>query len=126
MTLGKVMRMQMMVAGLGIALSCAGATKAQEIVNTSFDDGPNVTAFAQPTAAGTAAANVIVGQPITADTQPSAAVEPANETDSEKLLWIGVSLVWLGAIGMYFSGPAKRFAGEMRAAQKAYKLAGPA
>ena|SRR5215472_3276403 len=123
MTFGKVLRVQMMVAGLGMALFCAGTTKAQEIVNTSFDDGPNVAAFAQP-AATAANAAAIASQPKSANTQPPAAAEPASETGpSDRMLWIGVSLVWLGAIGMYFSGPAKRFAREMRAVRESYKLA---
>ena len=123
MTFGKAMRVQVMVAGLGMALFCAGATKAQEIVNTSFDDGPNVTALAQPAAPATAA-TVTSSQPMTANTELPAAAEPVSETEpSEKMLWIGVSLVWLGAIGMYFSGPAKRFAREMRAVRESQKLA---
>ena len=110
----KGMRVQMMVAGLGMALFCAGAAKAQEIVNTSFDDGPNVAAFAQPVAPAANASNVTPSQPMTANAQRAAAVEPVSETEpSEKMLWIGASLVWLGAVGMYFAGPAKRFAREI-------------
>ena len=121
MTFGKAMRVQMMVAGLGMALFCAGATKAQEIVNTSFDDGPNVAALAQP--AATNAASVTDGQTITPNTQlPAAAANVGETASSEKLLWIGCSLVWLGAIGMFFSGPAKRFALEMRSLRESYKL----
>lgn len=121
MTFAKAMRVQMMVAGLGMALFCAGATKAQEIVNTSFDDGANVAALAQP-AAPANAVTATGGQTITANTQLPAAAEPAGETGpAETLLWIGSSLVWLGAIGMYFSGPAKRFALEMRAVRESYK-----
>ena len=115
MTFGKAMRVQMMFAGLGLALFCAGAAKAQEIVNTSFDDGPNVAALAQPPAPAANAANVTASQPMTANAQFPVAGETVSETEpSEKMLWIGASLVWLGAIGMYFSGPAKRFALEIR------------
>ena len=111
MAFGKAMRVQMMAAGLGLSLFCAGATKAQEIVNTSFDDGPNVAGLAQPAAL---AANVMASQSTNA--QFPVAPEPVSEAEpSEKLLWIGASLVWLGAIGMYLSGPAKRFALEIRA-----------
>lgn len=126
MTFGKAMRVQVMVAGLGVALYCAGATKAQEIVNTSFDDGPNVTALAQPAAPATTA-TVTASQPMTANTELPAAAEPASGTESsDKMLWIGVALVWLGAIGMYFCGPAKRFASEIRAVRESYKLEGAA
>jgi predicted metal-binding membrane protein len=39
----------MIITGLGAALLFAGSVNAQEITNTEFNDGPNVTAFAQPT-----------------------------------------------------------------------------
>src|SRR5215472_4392003 len=45
----KILRTQMIITGLGAALLFAGAVRAQEITNTEFNDGPNVTAFAQPT-----------------------------------------------------------------------------
>jgi|SRR5215469_6545407 len=115
MTFGKAMRVQMMVAGLGMTLLCAGATRAQEIVNTSFADGPNVAPLAQPAAPAT----VTAGQPMTPTAQLPAAEPMSDKEPSEKMLWVGVSLVWLGAIGMYFSGPAKRFAREMRAVHSA-------
>jgi len=116
MTFRKAMRVQM-VAMLGLVVFCAGATKAQEIVNTSFNDVPNAAALAQP------AATVTASHPTMAKTQLSATAESRSDTEpSEKMLWIGVTLVWLGAIGMYFSGPAKRFAREMSAARKSYKL----
>jgi hypothetical protein len=126
MTFAKVMRVQMMVAGLGMALFCAGATEAQEIVNTSFDDGPNVVALAQP-AAGPASAATAAGGPSTteapAQVQVRAAAESVGEEGTtEKMLWLGSSLIWLGAIGMYFTGPAKRFAREMRAVRESYKI----
>jgi predicted metal-binding membrane protein len=47
----RMLRTQMIITGLGAALLLAGSVKAQEITNTEFSDGPNVTAFAQPTAA---------------------------------------------------------------------------
>jgi len=124
MTFEKAMRVQVMVAGLGMALFCAGATNAQEIVNTSFDDGPNVAALAQPAASAASAATVTSSQAVTANTQLPAAAEAVSETEpSEKMIWIGAALVWVGAIGMFFSGPAKRFANEMSAVRESYKLA---
>ena len=45
----KMLRTQMIITGLGAALLFAGSAKAQEITNTEFNDGPYVTAFAQPT-----------------------------------------------------------------------------
>ena len=124
MTFGKAMRVQVMVVGLGMALFCAGATSAQEIVNTSFDDGPNVAALAQPAAPAASAVAVTSSQAVTANAQLPAAAEAVSETEpSEKMIWIGAALVWVGAIGMFFSGPAKRFANEMRAVRESYKLA---
>ena len=45
----KILRTQMIITGLGAALLFAGTVKAQEITNTEFNDGPYVTAFAEPT-----------------------------------------------------------------------------
>jgi predicted metal-binding membrane protein len=45
----KILRTQMIITGLGAALLFAGSVNAQEITNTEFNDGPYVTAFAQPT-----------------------------------------------------------------------------
>lgn len=45
----KMLRTQMIITGLGAALLFAVTVKAQEITNTEFNDGPYVTAFAQPT-----------------------------------------------------------------------------
>ena len=45
----KMLRTQMIITGLGAALLFAGSVNAQEITNTEFNDGPYVTAFAQPT-----------------------------------------------------------------------------
>ena len=125
MEFGKTMRAQAVVAGLGIALFCAGTTKAQEIVNTRFDDGPNVVALAQPAKGPANAATAASGPSMTAgaptQVQATAVESASEEATTEKMLWLGSSLVWLGAIGMYFSGPAKRFAREMRAMRESYK-----
>lgn len=116
----KMMRMQVLVAGLGMALMCAGATKAQEIVNTKFDDGPNVAAMAQPQAT--------VAQDEMPNATELAALRTADTTNdheksSERTLWIGTFLIWVGAIGVYFSGPAKRFAREIRSMRETYNVA---
>jgi hypothetical protein len=51
MKLRMVLQMQTVVIGLAGVLMLASSLPAQEIVNTSFDDGPNVTLIAQATAA---------------------------------------------------------------------------
>jgi hypothetical protein len=48
MKLQNIFRMQTIVISLGAALFLATSAQAQEITNTSFDEGPNVVAFAQP------------------------------------------------------------------------------
>jgi hypothetical protein len=57
------LRMQAVILGVGAALLLASSVRAQEIENTSFDDGPNVIAFEQqqapaPTATNQAAAAI--------------------------------------------------------------------
>ena len=121
MQFGKMMRIRVVVVGLGVAFLCAGATKAQEIVNSTFDDGPNVEALAPSVTAPSTQPMTSTGQAV-APQAPVQTAEPASETESNTLLWFGASLVWLGAIGMYFSGPAKRFALEMHALRESYKL----
>jgi len=65
----RMLRTQMVIAGLGAALLFAGSAKSQEITNTEFNDGPYVTAFAQP------------AQPVSAQTSPaSTPVMTASQT----------------------------------------------
>jgi hypothetical protein len=122
----KMMRTQMVMAGMGLALLCGGPAKAQEIVNTKFDDGPNVTAMAQP---ATVATNTVVAsgsqKVMATDATESAAMETMTDEEKteERELWVGSFLIWVGAIGMYFSGPAKRFAQEIRSIREANKIA---
>jgi len=47
----KMIRWQLVLAGLAAAMLFTPSAHSQEITNTAFDDGPNVTGFAQPTAA---------------------------------------------------------------------------
>ena len=51
MKLQMILRMQAVVIGFAGVLLLASSVPAQEIVNTNFADGPNVTPFAQPSAA---------------------------------------------------------------------------
>lgn len=44
----KLFRMQMILAGLAAAFFFAGASRAQEITNTEFNNAPNTVPFAQP------------------------------------------------------------------------------
>jgi hypothetical protein len=126
----KMMKMQVVVAGLGMALMCAGAAKSQEIVNTKFDDGPNVATMAQPQTTAMQAKVVAVSD---AQTKVENATELAalraadttsnDEKSTERTLWIGSLLIWIGAIGVYFSGPAKRFVREIRSMRETCNVA---
>src|SRR5271166_495280 len=64
MKLQNMIRMEAMVLGFAGVLLLASSARAQEIVNTSFDDGPNVAPLAQPAPA-----------PVSSDLN-SAAAEP--------------------------------------------------
>ena len=48
MKVQNVLRTPLLAFGLGAALLLVGSAKAQEIVNTEFEDGPYVAPFSQP------------------------------------------------------------------------------
>jgi len=110
-----VIRMQLVIAGLGTALLFPGVTKAQEISNTAFDDGPNAAPFAQPVAAQ-GAGNSVSALPsaqatpaMTAIDGPVRGQQTADEQEpSAILIWIGAALTWIGAIGLYASRSSSR------------------
>ncbi len=62
MKVQNILRVTMIMIGIGAALLLTGSVQAQEIENTAWDDGPTVAPFAQP--APTLTAN---------DLQPSSA-----------------------------------------------------
>jgi len=110
-----VIRTQLVIAGLGTALLFPGVTKAQEISNTAFDDGPNGTPLARPVAAqGTG--NSVSAPPsaqaapaMTAIDGPVRGQQTADEQEpSAILIWIGAALTWIGAIGLYASRSSSR------------------
>jgi di/tricarboxylate transporter len=76
MKVQNIFRMQAAVIGLAAALFVASPAPAQEIVNTSFNDGPNTTSFDQPTAP--AAAQVTAAQPATANSASAPALAVAT------------------------------------------------
>jgi hypothetical protein len=57
MKIQNILRTQAIVIGFGAALLLATSAPAQEIVNTEFNDGPNVTAFTQPAPSAPTAAS---------------------------------------------------------------------
>jgi hypothetical protein len=121
MNFQNMIRSGLVIAGLGAALSFPGSVWAQEITNARFSDGPNVVALAQPAATAQSAANshALPGpQVVQASTASAADALPQPTSDEQEpnagLMWAGVVLVWIGAVGIYAYGPAKRFAEQIR------------
>lgn len=127
----KRVRVSLIAAGLGAAaLVFCGSTKAQEITNSRFSDGPNVVAFESSATRAAATSTVSpMAQPLqSASASDSSATTLANaagdqnqyDRRSSVLIWGGTLLVWIGAIGLYAGGPAKRFTEQLRAMRKQY------
>ena len=112
---------QLVITGLAIALLFPGVTKAQEMSNATFDDGPNAAPFARPVAAqgtGNSVSALPSAQATPAMTAIDGAVRGQQTTDEQEpsaiLIWIGAALTWIGAIGLYARGPAKLLTRELR------------
>jgi hypothetical protein len=111
------------------ALVFCGTTKAQEITNARFSDGPNVVAF--ESTASQVTANSSVSSAATSSQSAAKAMDSAALNDAaarqdsynrgtSMLIWGGAGLVWIGAVGLYAGGPAKRFTEKLRAMRKQY------
>lgn len=122
-----IIRKSLIIAGFSAALVLLPASvKAQEITNTEFNDGPNVTALAQPSAPE---------QPTVATTIPSSQALQASESigasvQSEQAsfiqvpapsdAWVTTSLlVGVGLIALYALVEAKR-ANRMLGSSRGY------
>jgi len=112
MRLQKMVGTQLSIVGLGAALLFAVGTKAQGTVNTEFANGRYVEAMDR--ASTTSVAHIEV-QAVSAAQQ-----DDNDELQSARLLWIGTALIWVGAIGIYAGGPARRFAREIQSLRKLY------
>jgi hypothetical protein len=96
MKVQNIFRMQAMVIGLGAALFLASSAPAQEIVNTSFSDGPNVATFNQPTtpaagqvsAAGTTAVNANASAPAVETAAPVVVEEAVVSLEDSAQRWL--------------------------------------
>jgi hypothetical protein len=111
-----IIRTQLVIGGLGTVLLFAGVTKAQEIFNTTFDDGPYVAPFDLPVAAP--GADNSGSKSLIAQATPAMAAacrrrpDPRQQTTDEKepsaiQIWMVGALMWIGAIVLYARGPAK-------------------
>ncbi|MGB9519929.1 MAG: hypothetical protein WBQ61_22105 [Candidatus Acidiferrum sp.] len=116
MKIRNILRTQAIVIGFGVALLLANSASAQEIVNTTFNDGPNVASFDQP-----ATTNVALGTSTTlvADakaTVPAAAVStPVMSEEAMVSLensvdrWlIGSSLLGMAILAIYAFAVVRR------------------
>jgi len=116
-----MIRTQLAIAGLGAALLFAGASRAQEIVNTSFPDGPNVGPFTEPVPAEQAVnadSNRMPALPGSEAVQAMAAIAPAQESVAAQeptTDWlVGILLAGIAAIALYALAVAKRVTREVR------------
>jgi hypothetical protein len=124
-----LIRTHVAIAGCAAVLSFAGATRAQEIENTTFDDGPNVAPFTQPAtiqeAVNIPVVTVLPGSQATLamasiGASPNAATKVyalwANDErePSAGLIWTGIFRISVVTVGRYANGPARRLALELR------------
>jgi hypothetical protein len=111
-----IIRMQAIVIGLGAALMLASSTPAQEIANTSFNDGPNVAAFEQPTttaaaqvSAAPAAVNAPASAPAAAVAVPVAAEEAMVSFENSAERWlIAASFFGIMMLAVYAVAEVRR------------------
>jgi hypothetical protein len=99
MKVQNIFRMQAIVIGFGAALLLASAAPAQEIVNTEFNDGPNVAAFPQP-----AVTQVATTTPAAASSEavtPSGAVAAPAVTETAAVSFEGSARRWLVASAFF-------------------------
>lgn len=72
MKIQNIIRMQVMVIGVGAALLLASSVRAQEIENSSFNDGPNMVAIEQQVPASAATNSTVAAVDSTAMVSPAA------------------------------------------------------
>lgn len=107
-----MVRWQLVLAGLSAALLFTTPAHSQEITNTAFDDGPNVTAYPQPVVAqpSTEAALVQTALP---SIQEVAAIQASVSTKNAALLdspWVtaGVTLILFICVALSAVSESKR------------------
>jgi len=131
MTFEKLLRTQMIIAGLGAAVLFAGSARAQEITNAEFNDGPHTVAFAQPTEPVSATP---ASTPVMSETQALLAVaaigmpvvpgEDSLVASSELERWVvaGTLFIALGVIIFYCAAELRALT-ELKRANRSPKTA---
>lgn len=123
-----IIRTQLAIAGLGAALLFAGTASAQEIVNTSFPDGPNVGPFTQPAPEQQAVrtdTDAVFALPGSQAARAMAALAPAEPAPTDPKpsaeSWVvGILLAGIAAIALYALAVAKRLTREVRSRTQPY------
>ena len=109
----KMVRWQLILAGLAAALYFAPVAYSQEITNTAFDDGPYVTTFAQPDVAAQSSAPSVPAQAGVPSLNEVTAVQASLSTPTVTLVdspWVtaGVTAMLFALIAVAAIGEAKR------------------
>ena len=118
-----IIRSGLVIAGLGAALAFPDSVWAQEITNSTFSNGPNVVALAQPAAttqSADASVNALPGpQAVQANVAIAASAQPRphghEQEPTEGSMWAGVAFLWIAAMATFAYIPTKRFVERMRA-----------
>jgi hypothetical protein len=117
MKIQNIFRMQAIVIGLGAALFLASSAPAQEIVNTSFNDGPYVATFDQPTAtaaaqvtaAGATAVNANASAPAVTVSEPVVSNEAVVSLENSAERWLlACSFFGLAMLAVYAFAEVRR------------------
>lgn len=111
MNLRKMIRWQVVLVALAAAMSFSPSAHSQEITNSTFDDGPNVAAFAQSSAAQPSAQQVSV--PATSASVREVASTEASLATSQEWVdspWLsaGLTLLLFTCIALSAIGGSKR------------------
>jgi len=110
-----IIRIGIVFAGMATAFTfLAGTTKAQEITNTEFNDGPNVAPLAEPAASQQSASLALSGSDAMRAGESIANVEQPDEMGVLRVAakdanWVTISLLMgIGLVSLYALAEAKR------------------
>ena len=113
MKLRKLIRWQLILAGLGAALFLTPSAQSQEITNTAFDDGPNVVAFAQPDVVAQPSAEATPAQAVAPSVNEVASIQASLAPQHDALIdspWtlVGLTALLLACLALSAIGESKR------------------